>query len=65
MFTSKAKQSSYHCEDLSYQHADVHGQVDFSPAAVIRTRSQTSYDSLSFTDVTRCMVGMDILQTLK
>lgn len=49
----------------THQHADVHGQVDFPSAAVVRSRSQTRHDSLSFADVTRCVVGMHVFHTWK
>lgn len=51
------------CKILAHQHADVHGQVDFPSAAVVGDRSQTRYNSLSFTDVTRSVVCVDIPNT--
>lgn len=46
-----------------HQHADVHGQVDLPPGAVVGRRSQTRGDSLSFTDVAGCMVRVHVFHS--
>lgn len=46
-----------------HQHADVHWQVDLPPAAVVRRRSQTRRDSLSFSDVTGGVVRVHVFNS--
>lgn len=46
-----------------HQHADVHGQVDLPPGAVVGRCSQTRGDSVSFTNVTGCVVRVHVFHS--
>lgn len=45
----------------THQHAQVHGQVDLPPAAVIGRRPQTRHNALSFPNVASGVVGVHVL----
>lgn len=52
-----------HLVQRPHQHADVHGQVDLPPGAVVGRRSQTCGDSVSFTDVTGCVIRVHVFHS--
>lgn len=52
-----------HLVQRPHQHADVHGQVDLPSGAVVGRCSQTCGDSVSFTDVTGCVVRVHVFHS--